>query len=210
MATEDPLFKEKAVAFYAAMVEAWVATRMEKDRTLLTLAAGGIGLLVTLLTTVAPTSGWQLGFYAAGGLSFLATVILAIKIFDRNSEHVERVIYGEGRRESPFLDKLDKWLFRSFVSGVLCTCIVAGWSGYVGLQRRNSVANQQAEIKAIVTTPGETKSLSGVGNLAPTPLRESLSGVANLAPTPAPVNATPAAAQGTGTPANASPSTPKE
>ena len=73
------------------------------------------------------------------------------------------------------------------------------------------MANQQAEIKAIVTTPGETKSLSGISNLASTtvPLTESLSGVANLAPTPAPVNATPAAAQGTGSPAT-SPSTPKE
>ena len=105
MATDDPLSKEKAVAFYAALVEAWVATRMEKDRTLLTLAAGGIGLLVTLLTTVAPTNAWQLGFYAAGGFSFLATVILAIKIFDSNSDHVEGVISDKVRHESAVLKK---------------------------------------------------------------------------------------------------------
>src|SRR5688572_7614081 len=111
MATEDPLFKEKAVAFYAAMVEAWVATRMEKDRTLLALAAGGIGLLVTLLTTVAPTSAWQLALYAVAGALFLATVILAIQVFDRNSHHLERVVNHQERGPDPLLDKLDAWMF---------------------------------------------------------------------------------------------------
>jgi tRNA A37 threonylcarbamoyltransferase TsaD len=54
MATdEDSHESQKKLAFYTAAVEAWVATRMEKDKTLLALAAGGIGLLATLLTAVA-------------------------------------------------------------------------------------------------------------------------------------------------------------
>ena len=52
----DSVRDAKAVAFYSAAVQAWVTTRMEKDRALLNLAAGGIGLLVTLLTTVGPSS----------------------------------------------------------------------------------------------------------------------------------------------------------
>ena len=42
------LNKEKHTAYYSALVEAWLDTRMEKDKSLLMLAAGGIGILVTL------------------------------------------------------------------------------------------------------------------------------------------------------------------
>ena len=42
---------DKQTAYFAALVEAWLQTRMEKDKSLLMLAAGGVGVLVTLLTT---------------------------------------------------------------------------------------------------------------------------------------------------------------
>jgi hypothetical protein len=40
--------KEKQTAFYSALVEAWLETKMEKDKSLLMLSAGGVGVLVTL------------------------------------------------------------------------------------------------------------------------------------------------------------------
>ncbi|PKF49010.1 hypothetical protein AT251_22010 [Enterovibrio nigricans] len=52
--------KEKEVEFYAATVGAWLNTKFELDKSLLTLSTGAIGLLVTLLTTVGASSveGW--------------------------------------------------------------------------------------------------------------------------------------------------------
>lgn len=49
---EERNTQEKDIQFYAASVTAWFNTRLEHDKSLLALSAGGIGLLVTLLTTV--------------------------------------------------------------------------------------------------------------------------------------------------------------
>lgn len=43
---------QKRVEYYAASVNAWFNTSLEHDKSLFTLSAGGIGLLITLLTTV--------------------------------------------------------------------------------------------------------------------------------------------------------------
>jgi hypothetical protein len=79
---------EREVAFYSAVVTAWVETRMERDRSVFTLAAAGIGLLVTVLTTVGVPARWLLGLYAAAGAFFLATCVLCLWIFDANATHL--------------------------------------------------------------------------------------------------------------------------
>ena len=48
----EHLKQQKEVEFYATSVTAWYNTALERDRGLFTLSAGGIGLLLTLLTTV--------------------------------------------------------------------------------------------------------------------------------------------------------------
>ena len=59
----------KDVAFYSTVAQAWVATRMEKDKTLLSLATAGIGLLATLLTTAGASSLRQLFLYGAADVA---------------------------------------------------------------------------------------------------------------------------------------------
>jgi hypothetical protein len=49
---EDAKNNAKEVEYFAAIANAWVNTRVEHDKSLLTLSAGGIGLLITLLSTV--------------------------------------------------------------------------------------------------------------------------------------------------------------
>lgn len=43
----DEIEDQKRVEFYSAGLAAWYATRLEHDKSLLTLSAGGIGLLMT-------------------------------------------------------------------------------------------------------------------------------------------------------------------
>lgn len=195
MTAPNPPDPAKELAFYSAMVEAWVGTRMEKDKTLLALAAGGIGLLVTLLTTVGPASVGQLWLYALAGVAFIATMILAILIFDGNSEYLERVVTTGERGRDPSLDRLDAWMFRSFILGVAVTCAVATWTGYAKLQKENSVSKTQHETK--IVTPGETKSLSGVGNLAPVavPAASQSTGTGNAGTTAQSGNSSPSTAK---------------
>ena len=131
---EDSLESQKQLAHYAAIVEAWVATRMEKDKTLLSLATAGIGLLATLLTTVGPTSACQLWLYGSAGVSFICTIVTAIWIFDRNSRHLEDVIVRGVRGDDPLLVKLDVLVFLSFVIGVVLTGAIALSSGFAKIK----------------------------------------------------------------------------
>ena len=43
---KNSLEEQKGVAYYSALVNAWITTRMEKDKQLLTLSAAGIGLII--------------------------------------------------------------------------------------------------------------------------------------------------------------------
>lgn len=59
----DEIEDQKRVEFYSAGLAAWYATRLEHDKSLLTLSAGGIGLLMTLMTTVGVSSAESLVLY---------------------------------------------------------------------------------------------------------------------------------------------------
>ena len=86
---------KKEVEFYAANVEAWFNTRIEHDKSLLTLSAGGIGLLITLLTTVGASSIQILLLYGFAILFFLVCIISVLIIFKRNSDHLVNVVQGK-------------------------------------------------------------------------------------------------------------------
>lgn len=55
----------KNIAYYSVLVNAWIQTRMERDKTLVTLSAAAVGLLVTLLTTVGINKEWIILLYLA-------------------------------------------------------------------------------------------------------------------------------------------------
>lgn len=90
--TNDPQDQAKDVAFYSAAVQAWIDSRMERDRTLLTLATAGIGLLVTLLTTVGVTQICQFWLYAIAAAGFIATIAICIYVYGANARHIESLL----------------------------------------------------------------------------------------------------------------------
>lgn len=62
MLLEPPgdLANKKEELYLSAVINGWIETRMERDRTLLALSTGGVGLLVTLVTTVGPPGSFIL------------------------------------------------------------------------------------------------------------------------------------------------------
>ena len=54
--TPEEIAHQKDVEYYASSVNAWFNTSLEHDKSILTLAAGGLGLFITLLTTVGLSS----------------------------------------------------------------------------------------------------------------------------------------------------------
>jgi hypothetical protein len=53
----------KKVEYYAATVNAWYNSTLEHDKSLLTLSAGGIGILITILTAVGISYRYEIIFY---------------------------------------------------------------------------------------------------------------------------------------------------
>jgi hypothetical protein len=166
MTEQDPNYNAKVIAFYSATVEAWVNTRMEKDRTLLSLAAGGIGLLATLLTTVGPASPYDLALSGLAALFFIVTIVTAICVFNKNGRYLDAVIQHGLRGDDAALVRLDRVVFGSFLIGVVLTAVVGLSSGYSRIKGGSSMAHDGQETTRIAT-PEEIKSLTGIGNLAP-------------------------------------------
>src|ERR1041384_3619076 len=112
------LDKDKHTAYYSALVEAWVNTQMEKDKSLLTLATGGIGLLITLLTTVGVASHLALWLYVCGLASFLITILSAVSIFRRNARFIQCLINDDAPSDRD-LKRLDRLMYWSFILGLV-------------------------------------------------------------------------------------------
>lgn len=94
----------KNIAHYSILLSTWIETKMERDKTLVTLSAAAIGLLVTILTTVGVKSLWEIPLFAFAVTSFLATIWSSITIYQLNSEHLENTIKGSSTRD-PRLEK---------------------------------------------------------------------------------------------------------
>ncbi len=110
MTTEDSAFRN-------VLVGAWVETKMERDKSLLTVASAGVGLLVAMSATVSQLS------VAATLISFgafLITIICSIMIFSRNAKHLEVLIANDQSQDSDvFLSILD-WISQiSFAIGIV-------------------------------------------------------------------------------------------
>jgi hypothetical protein len=119
----QPDLDPKDVAFYSAVVSAWIETKMERDKTIVTLSAAAIGLLVTLLTTGGGTTPFALWLYAGAFLGFSVAAVCSIVIFDRNSVFLEKVVKGT-TSNSKTLSRLDRITLTFFALGVIFTILI--------------------------------------------------------------------------------------
>jgi preprotein translocase subunit SecG len=179
--SEDELKDQKEVAFYSALVNAWINTKMERDKTLLILSSGGIGILVTLLSTQGVVNCLGVVFYVLAFIAFLSCMIILVIVFDKNSKHIEEAIKGK-KDSDPKLDLLDKISLWSFILGALFS-IVIGLNTAVYIQNKKGV-EEMGKSNPIQSVKGKeiTKSLSGVGGLAPEKPTDSVSGVGKISP----------------------------
>jgi hypothetical protein len=110
--------EQKDVAYYSALINAWITSKMERDKTLVLMSGGGIGLLVTLLSTVGAKQCWKVILYSFAFIFFTLTIVICIIIFDKNSKHIEEVL-NKGQTRDYALRRLDKWSLISFVLAML-------------------------------------------------------------------------------------------
>lgn len=164
-----PAESEKDIAFYSALVGAWIDTRMELDRTLVTLSAGGIGLLATLLSTVGVTRVSLLWLYGLAVLMFAGTLICELVIFKKNSAIIEEIVQSLNRTTK--LRHLDRVALGCFAVGIAALFAIGVITAKDSLQRTTMSTRDEGTRPVQRPASGEdlTKSLDGVQNIMPRP-----------------------------------------
>jgi len=159
--------KGKNVAHYSVMLAAWMQTKMEYDKTLVTLSFGGIALLVTIINLTGPWSVWSILLFIGAFGGFLLTIGCALVIYERNAAHIESEIRGEHKDFK--LKLLDKFLKYSFLCGIVCAILAATLSIW---------SKQMVEPnKKATTAQNLNESFQGIETLKPTDEVKSLSGI---------------------------------
>jgi hypothetical protein len=160
--------KEKEVAFYSALVNAWISSRMEKDKSILTLSAGGVGLLVTLLVNFGIKSQCELLTYMTSIGGFLIAIFITLFVFERNTAHLKAVI-TENKQDDPILQISDKAANTAFLIGV----IFLVFSGAATVFRSETLKTNKVIIMCDKDKPEKifigTESYNGIADLRPKP-----------------------------------------
>jgi len=173
--------KEKEVAYYTAIVDAWVGTSMERDRSILYITSGAIGLLITLATTSQGFTRWEFVFYFVSLAPFLLAIVFVLIVFHRNTiyltllkEEAEDAGNEAAKRaEECRLYFLDKGVLIFFGLGVLFAFGIA----VQNLSKHPIVKEKCMEEKL-------ENSLNGLNKMSPKGNERSLNGMDALRPKP--------------------------
>lgn len=110
--------------FRSAVINAWVNSKMERDKSLLTLSSGGIGLLVTLLSFKDVYSECELIFYAISFLAFVTCICSVLFIFTKNPNYLERLLNEDNVDGDKLLGFFDYAALISFCIGIFSTSLI--------------------------------------------------------------------------------------
>lgn len=176
----DKAKQQKNIAYYTALVNAWIQTKMEHDKTLISLSAGGIALLITILSTVGVKHRWEFLLYGVALLSFIVTAAISMFIFDRNSKYIETILIKKKESRDNVLRIYDKLSRCFFILAVLVSVTIGIVTAYNKLNESNEKGDlQMCDEKKTEDTKQEKilteKSLNGLGELNPTEPEENVS-----------------------------------
>jgi hypothetical protein len=173
--------EQKDVEFYAAQVNAWLTTRFEHDRSLLTLSAGGIGVLITVALATGIKNSATLVIYCAALFSFVICLSTVLWIFRRNADHLERAVAGESEPDG-LLALLDKAAIASFLCGVLLASLMGVSAAFDSLieKKKHEMTEQKKQNNG---TPAYD-SVNGVTKMQPQWIEKSVNSINNMKPAP--------------------------
>lgn len=175
----EELLALKSVEYYSASITAWYNTHLEHDKNLLTLSAGGIGLLITLLTTGGVPSAEGLVLYIVSLCCLVVCLGSVLAIFKQNGKYVEALVNGETPPPNPVLQRLDSIAIYSFAAGVIFAVVIgisAAITSYSNKEKAMTNATKSSSDKTLFR-----ESFNSASNLKPD-LGKSFTGAENLKP----------------------------
>jgi hypothetical protein len=99
----DEQREKRELAHYAATVTAWFNTRMEHDKSLLTLSTAAIGVLIALASKITLNSLALLILYIAALLSFILSLAAVLWIYRQNGANTLKTCSKATRRVIEYL-----------------------------------------------------------------------------------------------------------
>ncbi|WP_024955106.1 hypothetical protein [Sulfurospirillum arcachonense] len=170
----------KNIAHYSVLLGAWIQTKMERDKTLVTLSSAAIGLLITVLTTVGVQSIYEIVLFIISIVAFIITIWSALVIYQLNSKHLEDALRGSSESD-PNLEKYDKLSIRAFISGTVFALLVGTVSAYNKITLKEEKMGNQEQNKSKTVMIND--SINGIAGLSPQNIEtKSINGVTNLNP----------------------------
>jgi len=197
--TDEEIHMLKTVEYYSAGVNAWLATKFERDKSLLALSTAATGLLLTLISTVGIRSVESLVLYISALFCFVICLITVLIIFSENARYLQDVIVhnGDGDRVLSILDKIAIYFFMLGVILALAIGISTAIQSYSDKAKTMTDDKKASVIKVEVEL---RKSFNNFTLLSPAgPKTGSTEGIHNLRPEKP---ATPAAAPAPAKPSN--------
>jgi hypothetical protein len=213
---------QKKVEYYAASVAAWYETALEHDKSLLILSTGGIGLLITLLTTVGLGTAKALALYIYIGaiICFVISLISILFVFRGNKKYIEDILSNKNQNTDSSLSKLDTIAMYSFCIGVVFTAFIGISTAISSFTAKgNIMANEttkstknvcftenfngaeklQSQLTEITATPSTTLTTDTTSTSKNVRFAESFNGAEKLQPQPTEISTTPSTTLTTGT-----------
>lgn len=156
----------KNIAHYSTLLTAWIQTKMERDKTLVTLSSAGIGLLVTILTTAGVSYLYLLILFLGAFVGFGLCIWTSLQIYQLNSTHLENELRSVNTDLK--LEKYDKRSLRSFLAGVICICLIGLFSAYFTFNNQELSSMNDKKLNTVdSSTIVERRSLDGIESLKP-------------------------------------------
>lgn len=106
------------------LVQTWIDTRMERDKSLLAVSSGGVGLLLTLLQIFEVLSPFHVIPYLFALAGFMITILAIIGVFHRNAHYVGKLMKGCKPKGDTVLKWLDRTAVVSFIVGILASVLI--------------------------------------------------------------------------------------
>lgn len=170
---------QKRVAFYNNLVNAWIQTRMEVDKTLIVISSAGIGFLITLLAKKGVDCITELVVYMIAFFAFFITIALCIFIFHRNSSYIQNLLNApDTKANDALLDVLD-WAAKLIFALAMIFTLVIGVSTGVDQYYRNKNRKGGQEM-AKDSEIQESNTPNGSQKAKPETIKKSLSGLGGL------------------------------
>ena len=183
------LNEQKDVEFHSQSVNAWYASALEYDRSMLTLSTGATGLLVTLATTKEITSQGILVLYISALVCFVGAIVALLSIFRRNQRHILKVLNG-GEDDDPVLTYLDYGAMALFGGGVILAGIIGVTVAVTTFEKGNTMAKQlgekEAMAHALMNEDLHRKSMNGLGAVRRAAVADTPPQAHQPAPAPSP------------------------